>query len=371
MALTETNIKTLTLDGGRRELLMADVNGLYIRLRAGKGAVTKSWQWRRKDGGKLLVKALGPWPDLSLKQARLKAAELAAQRGNVLSPTFEKASAQWLEEVIEPSHKGAAGIRGHMRRAVRELGRKRLADIAPRDLVKLVRDVREEAAQDKRARAGGRGSASNMLAALKTLFSHSVAMGWIETSPAVQITEKVIGATLQSRSRVLTDDEILFVLKSEAPQAPIWRFLLATGLRISEAYNGHRDGDCWVVPPEASKNTEPHRVWLSPIACQQLDDAWPWLPKWQAQLVLSTMKVGWSCHDLRRTFSTRMNGQIKAAPYVVEKMLNHSLGGVMAIYNRAAYLDERRDALEAWSTWLLALDEAPSAEVVPLRARAL
>ena len=123
MALTETSIKTLTLDGGRRELLMADVNGLYIRLRAGKGATAKSWQWRRKEGGKLLVKALGPWPDLSLKQARLKAAELAAQRGSVHSPTFEAASAQWLEEIIEPSHKGAAGIRGHMRRAVRDLGR--------------------------------------------------------------------------------------------------------------------------------------------------------------------------------------------------------------------------------------------------------
>jgi integrase len=203
-----------------------------------------------------------------------------------------------------------------------------------------------------------------MLAALKQLWRYSVAMGWVETSPAAQITEQVIGARLRARSRVLTEDEIRFVLASQAPQAPVWRFLLATGLRISEAYSGHRDGDHWVVPPEASKNAEEHRVWLSPIARHQLDEAWPWPPKWQAQLVLSSMKVGWSCHDLRRTLSTRMNDQLKIPPHIVEKMLNHSLGGVMAIYNRAAYDEERQTALEAWSAWLLALVDAHPADVV-------
>ena len=55
------------------------------------------------------------------------------------------------------------------------------------------------------------------------------------------------------------------------------------------------------------------------------------------------------------------------APYVVEKMLNHTFDGVMAVYNHATYDVERRQALEAWSTWLTALVEKQPADVVSLR----
>ena len=57
------------------------------------------------------------------------------------------------------------------------------------------------------------------------------------------------------------------------------------------------------------------------------------------------------------------------APYVVEKMLNHTFDGAMSVYNHAIYDTERRAALEAWSTWLLGLTER-SAEVVRLRSTA-
>jgi hypothetical protein len=43
------------------------------------------------------------------------------------------------------------------------------------------------------------------------------------------------------------------------------------------------------------------------------------------------------------------------APHVVEKILNHQSGtirGVAAIYNRHAYLDERRAALVVWAETL-------------------
>jgi integrase len=54
-------------------------------------------------------------------------------------------------------------------------------------------------------------------------------------------------------------------------------------------------------------------------------------------------------HDLRRTAATGMAG---IAPHVVDKILNHVSGairGVAAIYNRHAYIDERKAAIEAWS----------------------
>jgi hypothetical protein len=60
---------------------------------------------------------------------------------------------------------------------------------------------------------------------------------------------------------------------------------------------------------------------------------------------------GWRLHDLRRTVSTGM-AHLKVRVEVVEKLLNHAsgtLGGVAGVYNRFAYMDEMRDAVERWA----------------------
>ncbi|HFW4798876.1 TPA: tyrosine-type recombinase/integrase [Salmonella enterica subsp. diarizonae serovar 60-67:z35:-] len=59
----------------------------------------------------------------------------------------------------------------------------------------------------------------------------------------------------------------------------------------------------------------------------------------------------WTLHDLRRTFATTLNN-MGIAPHVVEQLLGHSLGGVMAVYNRSQYLPEKLDALNKWVDYL-------------------
>lgn len=59
-------------------------------------------------------------------------------------------------------------------------------------------------------------------------------------------------------------------------------------------------------------------------------------------------------HDLRRTLATRMN-DLGVAPHIVEQLLGHSLGGVMAIYNRSQYLPEKKQALDMWLEHLEAM----------------
>lgn len=56
------------------------------------------------------------------------------------------------------------------------------------------------------------------------------------------------------------------------------------------------------------------------------------------------------------------------APYVVEKMLNHTFDGMMSVYNHATYDIERRGALNDWATWLSGLAEIHPADVLPLRS---
>lgn len=65
----------------------------------------------------------------------------------------------------------------------------------------------------------------------------------------------------------------------------------------------------------------------------------------------------WILHDLRRTATTGM-ARLKVPPHVADKILNHTYGtisGLAAVYNKFDYLDERRDALELWTRYVMAL----------------
>jgi integrase len=369
MALTDTRVQTLTT-GNRSERLIADTNGLYLRLRKGKGGITRTWQFRRREGDKLSVITLDTYPKLSLKEARLRAAELGARR-DLACPTVTEAAEQWLAERVNTTHRRAFLVEGYIRRGVLPaLGSRRLRDVAPAAIGKMIREYRDQAAKAGRARTEGRSAARALLATCKGLFGYAVACGWIDDSPAAQITAAIVGSPDAARARVLTDDEIKFVMATESPGAPLLRFLLATGLRLGEAYGGHRDGQHWVVPASLSKNGKEHRVWLSRVALAQLDH-FPWAARRErVQGWLTENAGGWTCHDLRRTFSTRLNG-MGTAPDVVERLLNHSLPGLMAVYNRAEYDAERREALEAWSGYLIGFVGEPAGEnIVPLRAKA-
>ena len=56
-------------------------------------------------------------------------------------------------------------------------------------------------------------------------------------------------------------------------------------------------------------------------------------------------------HDLRRTGATLLHEKGFAAD-VVEKALNHTIGGVRGVYNRAEYADQRRKMLQFWGDYV-------------------
>ena len=118
-------------------------------------------------------------------------------------------------------------------------------------------------------------------------------------------------------------------------------------LRIAEARKGCREGDRWIVATEISKNAKAHWVHLSPEAIQQLPLPSCTATNIQAWLRRLLIKLGieprFIPHDLRRTAATRM-ADIGIEPFVIERVLNHKLEGVMQVYNRAEYADERTKA---------------------------
>lgn len=52
-------------------------------------------------------------------------------------------------------------------------------------------------------------------------------------------------------------------------------------------------------------------------------------------------------HDFRRTLATRLSEQ-GVLPHVVEKMLGHELGGVMAVYNKHDWIEDQQIAYNLW-----------------------
>jgi len=61
----------------------------------------------------------------------------------------------------------------------------------------------------------------------------------------------------------------------------------------------------------------------------------------------------WRTHDFRRSLSTGAS-ELGVMPHVVEKMLGHELGGVLAVYNKHDWLDGQLEAYERYADKLTA-----------------
>jgi integrase len=56
-------------------------------------------------------------------------------------------------------------------------------------------------------------------------------------------------------------------------------------------------------------------------------------------------------HDLRRTCRTGL-ARLKVEPHIAERVLNHAQEKIPGTYDRHAYLDEKRAALDKWAAHL-------------------
>lgn len=86
-------------------------------------------------------------------------------------------------------------------------------------------------------------------------------------------------------------------------------------------------------------------------------------PKSQEQKDLQKQlgKIWWRVHDLRRAIDTTMGDRLGILPHVADACLGHTgslksgKSGVAGVYNKAAYLRERTEALKLWAEHLAAL----------------
>lgn len=326
--------KVRTIKPAERDLWLNDGAGLYLRVRT---SGSKMWIIRRKRHGQTQIITLDSYPALSLKEARLKAAEYQLKPG-VSNKTVAELVTKYLDEIALRTLKRPELTTGYMDRAVLPaIGHRKVRDITRAELVAIVQSY---------AKRGAR-TADQLRSNLRKLFAYGVELGYIDANPMNDVTRRVAGYTPAPRDRVLTDNEIRLLWNEPHDNARLLRFLLLTGLRIGEAQKGQQDGDKWRVPATVSKNGRAHWVYLTDAAEAQLPfpastatNIQAWLRRWCDR---NGIDPRFTPHDLRRTAATRMN-DAGVEPFIAERVLNHTLEGVMAVYNRAEYERERIEA---------------------------
>ncbi len=368
MSLTDTTVRRTR--PGKNDRWLADGNGLYLRITP---AGARSWWFRQTRDGHRIQDRIGSLDELTLVEARKRAANLAAR--SLSARTTKQLAERWFEDCVVGEHRRPHFIRGYLDRAVLpELGEMALRKVERADLVNLLTSYK----------ARGTVAANQLRGVLRQMFGYGVELGWLESSPAEGITRRVCGAMASSRERVLTDDELRRVWNVGGSHQRMFRLLLLTGLRIGELQTArweHVRETRLYIPAAHSKNKKAHWVHLAPLAVAELgrrgkpDDhivsvvsptaVQAWLRRYCER---EKIDPPFTPHDLRRTFATRLNG-IGIAPHVVERCLNHTMQGVMAVYNRAEYELERIDAAETWAAEIERLLGVKRPKVVRMRAK--
>jgi len=189
------------------------------------------------------------------------------------------------------------------------------------------------------------------------------------------------------RSRILTDQELRTLWRVLEAEGTPWRnairLILLTGQRRREVFEAEwvefdLDRRMWTIPATHSKNGREHRVPLSPESIDLLEaiprgasaKLFParGRPERGASGFSKAMKrinlavraadgagATFTLQDLRRTVATGLQ-RLGVKLEVTESVLNHISGtrdGVVGIYQRYQFEDEKRIALNRWAIELV------------------
>ena len=333
--------------------MLNDGHGLYLRIYP---SGHKAFVLRQRNK----IKTLGEYSaeGMTLRDAR----QIAHGDAKVNALKFNRATVghllrEFFEVRIEPRYKRPEELEHYLFTDLAVLANKKIVDVTRKDLATILRD---------KAKNGGPVAANRLLSIVKRVFRFAMLSGIVEVNPAELLDREMAGGQEHARERTLNDAEIKQLWWSDLRYRSLLRFLLASGQRITEARDARwrdvRDGK-WHLPD--TKSNRAHWVAVSPTMQAELDarpDGEPddlifgstrtsvqaCLKRWQRR---EKIESRWTAHDLRRTMVTRMN-DAGVAPFVVEKIVNHQLTGVMKIYNRASYEPERIAAQTLWSDLL-------------------
>lgn len=392
----------------------ADGNGLYLKITT---TGSKSWCFRwwdktnAKPGtrGKLREMGLGPFPAITVAQARDKAAvalEIAEAGGDpikareaveaevlaeVLEPvgqaapgvmTFDKASEEYITSKLEPESKPGAKTVDQWRSSLKQyasptIGSKDVAEINTSDVLAVLKPIWHTVPE----------TASRVRMRMENILAWAAAMEYRDIDKANPAAWRGHLITLlPAKSKIAPVKHFAALSYKELPalyqelkaknslSAHALRWTLLTGARTGETIRAEwseiKDG-VWTLGPEKMKAKKPHLVPLSDEAAailNKLDDSGRYLfpggnhgrqtlahMSNMAQLkLLQETRPGVTTHGFRSGFRDWAAEETDYPNHVAEMALAHVVKGVEGAYRRGSLLEKRADMMNDWAKYLTA-----------------
>ncbi|RDI29531.1 integrase [Pseudacidovorax intermedius] len=403
--LSETQIKATK--PGPKEFFLNDGDNLFLRVRSSG----KAWIYRYDKDGKTVKLGLGPYPAVTLAQARSKAYEASNLRagGQDLKEvrrqreeqervaalnTFELLARAW----VASARKDRQWSSGYADKVIRHLeihafpwvGDRPIEKIAPTEIVRCLHRIKDR---------GNLETAQRVREAVQHVYQYAVDVGALE--PARNFVNKNTGGLPAPRSRhyaAITDPAQLgqllrdirdyngaFITRCALRLAPMI-FQRPGQLRLAEWEDIHLDDELWRCPPEKMKlrewqkrdsRTPAHLVPLPRQAMEILRDLHPltgpvgpifrsmsrrseksrYISDNTINAALRTMgydtKEQITGHGFRATARTMIREYLGWDPDVIERHLAHvsdeELGGS---YDRTIFLAQRKTMVQQWADFL-------------------
>lgn len=385
MSLTDVAIKALKPTDKRYKAF--DGAGLYIEVMPSGSKVWRiKWRWEGKEQSPF---TLGHYPGLGLKEARRKLADFRrdveagvhparkkAEEQEARGSTFAKVAREWLSRQNTWSVKHKQTVESRLERFVfRHIGDRPIGEIAPPEVLRLLRLIEAQGKLD---------TAERVKNICSQTFRYGVAAGYCDSDPCRDLTGAL--TTHQGTHRAAltrpADVALLMARIHAYPGSPVVKFALLwsayTFCRPGEVCNAafseiEDDKEEWRIPPERMKMRRPHRVPL-PRQCLEIlallrewkfSDVWLFPSPYKENAPLSgvaalaalqrTLGYGKSitAHGFRATAKTLLEEELGYDSKLIEIQLAHvSKNGVEAAYNRADYMGQRREMVQAYADYL-------------------
>lgn len=352
-------------DGGRGS------HGLYLRVwRRPNGRIGKAWAQRLRIGGKVTSLGLGPYPVVTLAEAREQALEnrRAAHAGRDPRgggvPTFE-AAAKKVIKLHSRTWKAGSRVAREWEQTLGDyafpvLGRKSVAEITGGDVLDVLTPIwhtKSATAKKVRQRIGA-------------VMKWAIAQGHRSDNPAGKAIKAALpkGNGQVRHHRALPHDRVAEVLSKTTSKTNglALRFVVLTACRVGEVAGAKWSeikGDLWTIPASRMKTRKQHRVPLSSAALRVLAEAksdspfaFPGrsggkpIPRQSIGRALEGMRA--TPHGFRSSFRNWC-AETGIPREVAERALAHVVGNkVEAAYNRTDLLERRREVMEAWGRYV-------------------
>ncbi|MGB3212993.1 MAG: tyrosine-type recombinase/integrase [Desulforhopalus sp.] len=393
---------------------LSDGEGLFYEITS---SGVKRWLYRFKIDGKNGMFIVGRYPQLSLKEARedhliarshvkqgIKPALVRREKKqeniakeekkkDVRTKSFQYIAQEWVEQQKNGwSHEHALAVLGTLQNDVfGSLGNKAIDSITPPDVLKILRKIENR---------GSLEIARKVLQRMNAVFRYAIQTGRATYNPAADMQGVLKTKTVEHMPAVF-DKDLSQLLKDITSNSKLHtttklalQFTALTACRSGEVRNAewseiHLDVNEWHIPAERMKMRRSHIVPLSKQAIAVLNRAavlfgsegfiFPSVRDQEKPMSDNAMSkalrdMGYlgkaTPHGFRSSFSSMAHERSGFASEVIEKSLAHEeKNKIKGAYNRAEYLEQRRQLMKWWGDRLQALEHG--AEIVSIDKAAI